>query len=321
MTAGFPFPLPTDTFRYSVNVEPAGTVHRTAAGEWGARMIDIDDAYDKELALRQDILARDASRLAEAPHMRPAAWDALLTVLRTLATEYPQDMELHHDGTKWHWRNHRQGTERTFRYGDDASLEEGPLTFLGTQVQDDVVLLDEREGRLWVDAGLVTFASHWSLAFVTGMPFQDVHRPVPRRIREPEGVIPRAERFMLSMTPGETFRRTNWTMTVGGDLDLSLEAMPDWAPRSQRIMQRGLDPGRDLYLRVEVQHLLRLAESAAILFLIRTYQLSLAEVAVVPEWRARLASVLTELPEDIAAYKGLDGVRDRAVAWLARSPG
>ncbi|MQA94405.1 MAG: DUF3445 domain-containing protein, partial [Streptosporangiales bacterium] len=290
---------------------------------WGEKIIDLDDAYAEEVALRRDILAGDPTRLTELPHMRPAAWDALLTVLRTLTAEHPETMTLHRlpgehgEEARLRWVNNRLGTHRTFRYGDDTTLPEGPLAFLGTQIQDDVVLLDERDGRLWADAGLVTFASNWSLAFVTGLPFLEVHRPVPRDLAD--GAIPRAERFLLRMAPGETCRRTNWTVTVGDDLDQSLEAAPVTGPHRARILDAGLDPGRDLHLRVEVQHLLRLAESAAILFLIRTCQLSFAEVAGVPEWRARLAAVLAELPEDVAAYKGVAAYREPAVAWLRQA--
>jgi hypothetical protein len=71
-----------------------------------------------------------------------------------------------------------------------------------------------------------------------------------------------------------------------------------------------------LHLRVEVQHLLRLGVSNAVCFLIRTYLLPLRELATVPEWRRRLAAVLTELPEDMAEYKGISRFREPAAEWL-----
>ena len=64
-----------------------------------------------------------------------------------------------------------------------------------------------------------------------------------------------------------------------------------------------------LHLRVEVQHLIRLGVSNAICFLVRTYMLSLRELATVPEWRERFAAVLAELPDDMADYKGLTRFR------------
>jgi hypothetical protein len=72
-----------------------------------------------------------------------------------------------------------------------------------------------------------------------------------------------------------------------------------------------------LYLRVEVQHLIRLPTSGAVLFLIRTYLLPFREIVTVPEWGRRLYRVLAELPQDIADYKGLTRTRDPGVRWLA----
>jgi dimethylamine monooxygenase subunit A len=76
-------------------------------------------------------------------------------------------------------------------------------------------------------------------------------------------------------------------------------ALPDW-----------------LHLRVEVQHLLRLGVSGAVCFLIRTYLLSLRELATVPEWRRRFGAVLAELPEDMTEYKGISRFRSAAADWL-----
>lgn len=78
--------------------------------------------------------------------------------------------------------------------------------------------------------------------------------------------------------------------------------------------------GRLVHLRVEVQHLIRLPDSGAVMLLIRSYLLPLAELATVDLWRARTAAVLAELPDDVAEYKGIGKYRARAAAWL-RSPG
>ena len=87
------------------------------------------------------------------------------------------------------------------------------MRFLGTQIQDDIVLLDVRDNTMWLDAGLVTFAADWSFSFDVGMNFLEIHHPVPR-VKE-EKIVSRAEQFLLRLQPGEQFRRTNWTMTIG----------------------------------------------------------------------------------------------------------
>ncbi|WP_405719904.1 DUF3445 domain-containing protein [Streptomyces sp. NBC_01537] len=308
----FPFPLDRDTYRYSANVETARTTHRTAAGEWGACVIDIDDQYARELALRHEILQADPSRCAILPHMGPACWDAMLTLMRELSDAYPDTMTLCRDGDGWYWSNALLGVEQHFRYGDDTSLSTDPLRFIASQVQEDIVVLEQRDGTLWADAGLVTFASNWSMSFNTGMSFLEIHGPVPRNYAD--GAIPRAERFLMRLQPGDAYRRVNWTSTVGHRLDTALETYADWGSDRVRILTA--DIGTELHLRVEVQHLIRLPDTGAILFLIRTYLLPFADIATVPEWRDRLAAVLAELPQDMADYKGFGRIRDKAVLWL-----
>ena len=94
----FPFPFTGDQYRYSANVEPAHKTVPTEAGAWGARLIDIDEFYHEELADRDEILTRDPSRMQVLPHMRPAVWDALTTVLTSAAEDYPDTMSFHREG-------------------------------------------------------------------------------------------------------------------------------------------------------------------------------------------------------------------------------
>ncbi|GAB2829448.1 DUF3445 domain-containing protein [Actinocorallia aurea] len=319
-TARFPFPFSSDSYRYATNVEPARAPVRTPAGGWGETVVDVDDDYRAELAERARVLAADPSRCTVLPHMRAACWDALVYLLRELAASNPGAMALADlGGGRLSWRNDLLGMVLDFTVGDDAGVPGGPLAFAGSQVQEDIVLLDQREDALWADAGLVTFAASWSLHFDVGMPFLEVHGPVPRV--HANGVIPRAQAFLMRLPAGREYRRTNWSMTVGRRLDTSMEAYPEWGPERARAAASPETLGDTLHLRVEVQHLLRLAPSGAVLFLIRTYLLSLREIARVPEWGRRLAAVLAELPDDLVEYKGLGAYRDGAVAWLGAAAG
>lgn len=313
--AAFPFPFPQNQYRYSTNVEPARVPVRTPVGSWGEFLIDVDGDYRAELDQRSRILAADASRCVVLQHMRPAAWDTLLVCLGEAARANPADMALLPDGAGHYlWSNALLGEERRFRFGEEDSLGAEPLAYTGSQVQEDLVLLDQREGQLWADAGLVTFAADWSLHFDVGMTFLEIHGPVPRV--HVERVIPRAHQFLMRLEVDQPYRRTNWTMSVGRRLDQSTELYPEWGPDRVGVTTDPRLPDR-LHLRVEVQHLLRLAGSGAILFLIRTYMVSLRELATVPEWAVRLSEVLRELPEDMADYKGLTRFCQPAAAWLA----
>lgn len=320
LVAGFPFPFVDDRYRYSTNVEPAGRPVSTPAGQWGAAVVDIDGEYAAELAERADILRRDPNRAEVLPHMRPAAWDAAMTLMRELATAYPSTMALERLGHgRWRWTNGLLGLTQEFAYGDDGTLPEEPLRWIAGQVQEDIVLLDQRD-QLYGDAGVVTFAADWSFGFDVGMSFLEIHGPVPR-LRE-QGVITRAHEFLKRLQPHQPYRRTNWTLTIGRRLDVSTELYPEWGP-DREMIQRVDDAtfGRLVHLRVEVQHLIRLPDSGAIMFLIRTYLLPLELLATVDPWRRRAAEVLAELPEDMADYKGIIKYRDRAAAWLHAAGG
>ncbi|MCH8566069.1 DUF3445 domain-containing protein [Nesterenkonia sp. LB17] len=312
----FPFPFAGDTYRYSTNLEPARQSVQTPAGRWGDAVVHIDSGYAAELAERRAILSSDPSRMQVLPHMRPAAWDAMLTLMQELTLAYPDTMRLDREAGTFLWTNRRRGIEQRFVYGDPSTLPQEPLAFIGDQVQEDIVLLDQREGQLFVDAGLVSFASNWSFGFDLGMSFIEIHGPVPRV--HDTGVIARAQKFLMRLQPDAPYRRTNWSLSVGRRLDLSTETYPDWGPERGRVLS--VDDatfGAEVHLRVEVQHLVRLPESGCVMFLIRTYLLPLEAVAEVEPWRDRLAAVLAELPEDMADYKGFLAYRDRAVDWLA----
>jgi hypothetical protein len=319
LLATFPFPYSADTYRYSTNLEPAGTPVHTLSGQWGESVLHIDSEYAHELAERRRILAADPTRHAVLPHMRIAAWDTMLALMTELATAYPARMSLTRDGDTWHWHNELLSITQDFVVGDESSLPCDPLAFIAGQVQDDIVLLDQRDGDLFADAGVVTFAAGWSFGFDVGMTFLEIHGPVPG-LRE-SGVITRAREFLMRLQPNQIYRRTNWSMAIGRTLDVSIETLPQRVPVRAALHAADDETfGRMVHLRVEVQHLIRLAESGAICFLIRTYMLPLADLATVDAWRVRTAAVLAELPDDIAEYKGISGYRERAVSWLlARS--
>lgn len=311
----YPFPFARDQYRYSTNVEPSGVTKPTAVGGWGDKRIDVDQHYHAEVAEKRLILDRDPSRHQVLPHMVPAAWDALLTVMQDLARDYPESIQLIREGDGWRWCNRLLDVNEYFVFGDDSTLPEPPLSYICKQIQEDIVLLDQREGQLWGDAGAVTFAADWSFGFDVGMSFLEIHGPVPRV--HSENVASRAHNFLMKLESGESYRRTNWTLNVDGKLDTSTDTYPEWGRDRRTLAEGPLDEvGDRLFLRTEVQHLVRLCHSNAIMFLIRTYLLPFRDLAMVPEWAERTHKVLEDLPLDIAEYKGIARTREPGMRWL-----
>lgn len=317
----WPFSRGDTTFRYSVNVSRARELAHTAVGSWGRYVVEVENDHDYISACRarSRILYEDPRRLQVRDHMRPACWDTVMFYLRELCDARPDVMSLRTDGDHHVWTNGLLEQEVRFRYGDDDTVPMGPLGFIGSQVPEDLLLLSERDGQLWFDAGIVTFAGSWSFDFDLGMSFHQIHSPIPRFTGE--GHTGAAERFMMSLTPDNIYRRTNWTFSSTGTprLDTSLEAMPSWGWEMPALIA-AQDWGR-IQLRIETEHFIRLPASGGLVFSIRTTMLSLADIATVPEWSRQLIDIVTELPDDMAEYKGMTDYRAPAMAWLTQAAG
>jgi hypothetical protein len=309
--ARFPFPFPQDEYMYSVNIEP----HRsTQPGSVYEHTFDVDEHYLAECQDRALTLASNPERCASLPHMMDAEWDTLELLMTSLARDYPALFTLEQHGKHWRWINRPLGVEQAFEFGNGDTLPLPPLEYITRQAQGDFVLLDQRDGNLWADAGMVTTQADWSLRFDVGMSFNEWHGPVPMAAEI--GVFDRALKFLLMLQAGAPVRRLNWTMTVNPRLDTSPEHYDRWGPDRTTLSLQNI--GSKLHLRVELQTLFRLPRSNAVLFGIRCYLASLEDLASNPAWGQRLHRVLRDLPQALVEYKGLSRYRDTAVAWLAR---
>ena len=306
----FPLPFPEDNYMYSVNIEPhtpgpCGSVLEFA--------FDVDEHYVAECRERALVLAAEPLRYQALPHMMSAQWDCLELIMESLARDYPEHFSLTKRGNRWRWINRPLNIDQSFVFGDTASLPREPLDFITRQTQGDFVVMDQREGDLWTEAGMVTTQADWSLDFDIGMTFKEWHGPVP--LAHELGVFDRALKYLLNLRLGQPVRRLNWTMTVHPRLDTSPENYPMWGP--DRATVTAQNAGDLVHLRVELQGLWRLPRSNGILFGIRCYLISVRELATIPKWGRRVHRALKALHPALVDYKGLSRYRDAVVAWLA----
>lgn len=308
----FPFPFPEDEYRYSVNIEPH--TPKGGAGSAYEKFLDIDEHYLSEMQERALVLKDMPRRCLAMDHMDLACWDMIERCMVSMAEDYPEHFCLTRNGDQWVWENKLLDIHDSFTFGDSATLPMPPLEYIGRQVQGDFALLDQREGDLFMDAGMITCPADWSLEFDAGMSFSEWHGPVP--MAHSEGVFERALKYLTAIPIDKPVRRLNWTMTINARMDTAPETYHEWGHERTTVTPENV--AEKVYLRVELQVIDRMPRSNALMFSIRTYLMSLEDIVTNPEWAQRLHRVMKTLPDAIADYKGLTRYRNTVVDYLAQ---
>ncbi|WP_404348464.1 DUF3445 domain-containing protein [Sutcliffiella horikoshii] len=301
----FPYPFKGDTYRYSNN----STLLTPPSS------IDITEGYLKEIQLKRSLLSEHHSRCFQSfPHTNKAQWEALKLVMTDLATYFPKNFSFKREGHNHIFINRLLQEEFEFKMGDETTLPNEPLDFIGRHVQEDLILMMQRDGDLYLDAGQLCFPANWSLAFNHGMSFKNIHFPIPG-FKE-EGLDERILQFLLSLEAGNPWGRKNWSLMAGNRMDTSLETFDVWGKDRKKVTVD--NAGEFVHLRVEVQKLFRLPRSNAILFTIHTHLLPLEKLIEIPEWRRQFYQILVELPSHIAEYKGISLYKDKVLVYFEK---
>ena len=267
------------------------------------RLIEVDEQYCDEIALKRKLLAELPGYYYQAiPGHETAQWEVLELVLQNLVQFSPDQFTLRQTGNRWHWINYLLNEEIKFIFGDSATLPLEPLDWVGRQVQEDLIFLADDDTRLV--AGQLCFANDWCLDEKMGLPFWQIHAPIVPIV---EPMMQAAQKLMVRLPIGRPVWRANWSLKVSNQLDMTSRHAPT-------LKQLFIDQlpyltpatiGDRLYLRVERQTLTRLPQSNAILFGIHTYQNLLDHEAANPERAKRMAQVFSTTPPGMLAYKGM----------------
>lgn len=301
----FPFPFKDNEhiYRYSNNSIPLEI----------SKCLEVTSSYEKEIKLKRELLNQYSKRCFQShPHTIKAQWEILELVIEHLVTYYPEQFELVKNGSSWQFHNKILDEKQHFTFGDETSLPYEPLDFIGRHVQEDLILMMQRDGNLFLDAGQLCFPANWSLAFDIGMSFKEIHSPIPG-FKE-EGLEDRILNFLLRLEAGNPWGRKNWSLMAGNRLDTSLETFDQWGKGRKRVTKE--NAGSFVHLRVEVQTLFRLPRSNGILFTIHTHLLSLEKMSKKREWTESFYQILKELPPYIIDYKGLSLFKDAVIDYL-----
>lgn len=238
--------------------------------------LDIDAQFEPDIAEKKRLLAGQREKVfAEMPGTEKAQQEILEQVRAERACHYP----------------HISSNETI----SDDSL----LVTAACLVQEDLVLMREQEGEYALAAACVCFPTGWNLLEKVGKVMHAIHQPVPGLN---ERIGPPIDRFFRHLKPGKKVERFNW-----GLYDSSALFQPGWwrhtRPVDTSITAKNI--GEKITFRVERQTLQRLNNAGDILFTIRIFNNTLAEICERKDRTLRLRHALHTMPQEMRAYKSL----------------
>ncbi|MEO1495419.1 MAG: DUF3445 domain-containing protein [Pseudomonadota bacterium] len=182
-----------------------------------------------------------------------------------------------------------------------------PLTAIGHMVSEDFCLMrhDPNSGEYRLVSAILCFPSRWLLAEKMGRPLTVIHQPVP----DYDDVLARrVARVFDAVKPDRPLVRVNWLVHAVPELFLPLGL-------SDKLMQQAPSAG-PFYLRTERQTLVRLPQTGAVAFGIKTSVTPIDRLT--PEQATALHGALGKLaPEDVA-YRSGGRLIDAARTVLAK---
>jgi hypothetical protein len=130
------------------------------------------------------------------------------------------------------------------------------LAALGQAIAEDLCILTPEENAYRLTAGVLCFPNRWRLTEKIGGNVLAVHGPVP----DYSGALAQAvDRFLTRLKPARAYLRRNWGLSTSQELYLPTPT-PAVDPRSDAPM----------FFRREDQSFLKLPETGAVIFAIRT---------------------------------------------------
>jgi hypothetical protein len=162
-------------------------------------------------------------------------------------------------------------------------------------VQEDLCVLEKRD--TWrLTAACVCFPSRWNLREKIGQTLDTIHEPIPGYA---EQLASPTTSVFDRLTPERSFWRLNWTL-----LDDPTLHQPTSTRRS---------PEGDLsqwFFRVERQTIRALPDTGAVVFTIRNYATSLADLRGNELFLEHLVTAIEQSPAAMKEYKGWVGVAE-----------
>jgi hypothetical protein len=280
-------------------------------------LIEVDNHYAKEIAMKREILANDHRYYYRStPDTLPAQWDVLKIVLDDMSRSNPAAFKLTKNNNEWRWQNLLTQEDITFEYGNEKALPHEPLDWVGRQVQEDLVILGSDSNASLI-AGQLCFANGFSLDDKYGLPFLTIHAPAPKMIGP---TMDAAYKLIERLPVNRPIWRASWNFKISDELDLTSRHNARYK-KEMDVVSPTLDSdniGDKLFIRIERQTLTRLPATNCILFGIHTYINLLANECEDTERADSILKVLQSTPREMLNYKAITPFEGALLGYLEK---
>ncbi|KAH8173685.1 hypothetical protein LIA77_07940 [Sarocladium implicatum] len=276
-----------------------------------ANLITVDKDYLSRVETRRTIIEEQGSRVHGCLPTGDSAVRELYAFLmrQYLPQQYPNLFKLARGGKSIV----NSATSKEFPTEWTDADPNGALRNLAETVEEDMFLLHDAPDGHFSDAFVCCFPSGFDPSEKLGKLLKDIHGPVPAY----EKIGASMERFFKKLEVGKNVKRTNWSVQTHArlfaatgnhitDQDKSLLTVKDIEPE-------------ECFLRVELQTLMRLPKTRAILFSFKTYLYPIPDVKAEGSGE-QLAEAIEGLKKGNApgmwTYKGSTQWGDRLCQYL-----
>lgn len=258
--------------------------------------LEIDSNRVAELAIKAELESDLGQVYAELPLAKTAVSELFELVLQNLAEHHSQTFRIDAD--------------RVFDIERDLEVsDQNRLLMLSRLLQEDFCIMTQTDSGWVLSAAALFSPSRWSLLEKIGQNLQGIHVPVPHY----EEKLGRAvEQLFDRMTVEKPVWRANWTV-----LDDPTNFQPAPPSAANRKPLAGADLLNELFFRVERQCLIKLPTSGAVVFTIRTYVNTLAELLAADSTYAELLlNALRTTDIDHTEYRGWQSIQPALIELL-----
>jgi hypothetical protein len=265
--------------------------------------IEPDEQAAEQFANKAHLLAeRPGDVVAALPGSTPAQQELLMLLSQYLLRQYPSLYS--RDGD----------IIRVGPAGADVDIADKSLSAIdraGRLVQEDLCLMQIRDGGHVLTAASLCAPSVWSLAEKIGKPLFGIHEHVPGFA---EQMAARVERIFTHLKADAPVWRTNWSIMTEPTLFLPGHKHDRSEERLVGLVAQ--TAGDKLFLRTERQTLRRLPVTGAIVFTIKTHIDPLRMISERADLMRGLRNAVAGMPEGMAAYKAMAPIRQALLGWL-----